>query len=119
MHIEFHTFTDASELGYAAVPYLRSEESGVVNYALVGSKTRLAPMVSILRLELQVAIIGVRLVKRIVKGHSIKSDRRYLWTDARDIICWLQSDHRRYSQFISFRVGEILHRLRTLRSGTD
>ncbi|XP_065085173.1 uncharacterized protein LOC135707298 [Ochlerotatus camptorhynchus] len=108
--IELHTFVDASELGYAAVSYFRFERDGHVHCALVGSKTRVAPLkfVSIPRLELQAAVIGMRLAKSIEAGHSVKVDRRYFWTDARDVMCWLQSDHRRYSQFVAFRVGEIL-----------
>ncbi|XP_065078483.1 uncharacterized protein LOC135701567 [Ochlerotatus camptorhynchus] len=108
--IELHTFVDASELGYAAVSYFRFERNGHVHCALIGSKTRVAPLkfVSIPRLELQAAVIGSRLAKSIEAGHSIKVDRRYFWTDARNVMCWLQSDHRRYSQFVAFRVGEIL-----------
>ncbi|XP_065094111.1 uncharacterized protein LOC135714659 [Ochlerotatus camptorhynchus] len=108
--IELHTFVDASELGYAAVSYFRFERDGHVHCALVGSKTRVAPLkfVSIPRLELQAAVIGMRLAKSIEAGHYVKVDRRYFWTDARDVMCWLQSDHHRYSQFVAFRVGEIL-----------
>ncbi|XP_065095799.1 uncharacterized protein LOC135717600 [Ochlerotatus camptorhynchus] len=111
--IELHTFVDASELGYAAVSYFRIERNGHVHCALIGSKTRVAPLkfVSIPRLELQAAVIGSRLAKSIGAGHSIKVDRRYFWTDARDVMCWLQSDHRRYSQFVAFRVGEILEEM--------
>ncbi|XP_062556691.1 uncharacterized protein LOC134221516 [Armigeres subalbatus] len=91
--IELHTFVDASELGYAAVSYYRFEKNERIHCALVGSKTRVAPLkfVSIPRLELQAAVIGTRLAVSIEAGHSIKVERRYFWTDAR-----------------SFRVGEIL-----------
>ncbi|XP_055522638.1 uncharacterized protein LOC129716826 [Wyeomyia smithii] len=110
VEIELHTFVDASELGYAAVSYFRFEKNGTIHCALVGSKTRVAPLkfVSIPRLELHAAVIGTRLAKSIVAGHSIKIDRQFFWSDARDVMCWLQSDHRRYSQFVAFRVGEIL-----------
>ncbi|XP_062703974.1 uncharacterized protein LOC134286379 [Aedes albopictus] len=108
--VELHTFVDASESGFAAVSYFRFEVDGYVECALIGSKTRVAPLkfVSIPRLELQAAVIGTRLAQSVAEGHSIKIDRRYFWTDARDVMCWLQSDHRRYSQFVAFRVGEIL-----------
>lgn len=32
----------------------------------------------------------------------------FFWTDSRDVLCWIQSDHRRYSKFVGARVGEIL-----------
>ncbi|XP_055622897.1 uncharacterized protein LOC129766397 [Toxorhynchites rutilus septentrionalis] len=108
--IELHTFVDASELGYAAVCYFRFIEGDRISCSLVGSKSRVAPIkfVSIPRLELQAAVIGTRLARSIEEGHSIRVDRRVFWTDARDVICWLKSDHRKYSQFVAFRVGEIL-----------
>lgn len=108
--VELHTFVDASELGYAAVCYFRFTEGEQVSCALVASKSRVAPInfVSIPRLELQAAVIGQRLARSVEQGHSIKILRRYFWTDARDVMCWLKSDHRRYSPFVAFRVGEIL-----------
>lgn len=108
--VELHTFVDASESGFAAVSYFRFEAEDHIECALIGSKTRVAPIkfISIPRLELQAAVVGARFAKSISAGHSIRIDRRYFWTDARDVMCWLQSDHRRYSQFVAFRVGEIL-----------
>ncbi|XP_062541135.1 uncharacterized protein LOC134209168 [Armigeres subalbatus] len=108
--VELHTFVDASESGFAAVSFFRFEIDDNIECVLVGSKTRVAPIkfVSIPRLELQAAVVGARLARSIVEGHSINIAHRYFWTDARDVMCWLQSDHRRYSQFVAFRVGEIL-----------
>lgn len=108
--VELHTFVDASELGYAAVSYFRFIEGTRISCSLVASKSRVAPLkfVSIPRLELQAAVIGCRLAASIGQGHSIKIQRRYFWTDARDVMCWLKADHRKYSQYVAFRVGEIL-----------
>ncbi|XP_058816619.1 uncharacterized protein LOC131679884 [Topomyia yanbarensis] len=110
MMIELHTFVDASELGYCAVSYLRFEQEDRIECALVGAKTRVAPLkfVSIPRLELQAAVIGTRFAKSIQEGHSIEIVRRFFWTDAADVLCWLRSDHRTYSPFVAFRVSEIL-----------
>ncbi|XP_062565178.1 uncharacterized protein LOC134227602 [Armigeres subalbatus] len=109
-NIQLHVFVDASENGYAAVAYLRFEEKDSIECALIGSKTRVAPLrfVSIPRLELQAAVIGVRLARCIADSHKLKPSQRFLWSDSRDVICWLNSDHRRYSQFVGCRIGEIL-----------
>ncbi|XP_055522671.1 uncharacterized protein LOC129716855 [Wyeomyia smithii] len=84
-HVELHTFCDASENGMAAVSYFRFEEEGKVECALIGSKTRVAPLkfLSIPRLELQGAVIGTRLAEYIAKAHRTKIIRRVFWTDSR------------------------------------
>ncbi|XP_058457574.1 uncharacterized protein LOC131434649 [Malaya genurostris] len=109
-NVELHIFCDASENGMAAVAYFRFEENGTVESSLIGSKTRVAPLkyLSIPRLELQAAVIGARLAECIVTSHRLKVVRRTFWTDSRDVICWLRSDHRRYSQFVAFRISELL-----------
>ncbi|XP_062556965.1 uncharacterized protein LOC134221800 [Armigeres subalbatus] len=109
-NLELHIFCDASENGIAAVAYFRFEEKGKVECSLVGSKTRVSPLkfLSIPRLELQAAVIGSRLADSIVKSHRLRIMRRVFWTDSRDVVCWLRSNHRRYSQFVAFRVSELL-----------
>ncbi|XP_055527326.1 uncharacterized protein LOC129719942 [Wyeomyia smithii] len=108
-NIQMHTFVDASLSGYAAVVYLRFEQGNTVECAIVGAKTRVAPLkfVSIPRLELQAAVIGVRLADRIMQSLSFHVHQRFFWTDSRDVLCWIRSDHRRYSQFVAFRISEI------------
>ena len=61
--LTIHTFTDASEKAYAAAVYARYEfEDGSIGTRLITAKTRLAPFkaISIPRLELMGAVIGVR-----------------------------------------------------------
>ncbi|XP_065074988.1 uncharacterized protein LOC135698779 [Ochlerotatus camptorhynchus] len=108
--VQLHVFCDASENGIAAVAYFRFEEAGVIECAMVGSKTRAAPLkfLSIPRLELQAAVVGARLADSIAGSHRMKISRRIFWTDSRDVVCWIRSDHRRYSQFVAFRISELL-----------
>ncbi|XP_058811014.1 uncharacterized protein LOC131675898 [Topomyia yanbarensis] len=108
--IQLHTFVDASENGFAAAVYLRFREGTKIECALVAAKTRVAPLrfLSIPRAELQAAVLGVRLTNAVQSALSLKVRRRFFYTDARDACCWLTSDHRRYSQFVAFRVSEIL-----------
>ena len=108
--VQLHVFVDASENGYAAVVYLRFQEHGIIECAFVTAKTRVAPLkyVSIPRLELQAAVIGARLAKDVGETHRIPVRKRFFWTDSRDVLSWLHSDHRRYSKFVGARIGEIL-----------
>ncbi|XP_062540921.1 uncharacterized protein LOC134208963 [Armigeres subalbatus] len=105
-----HTFVDASENGFAAVVYLRFEEGDLIEIAFITAKTRVAPLkfLSIPRSELQASVLGVRLANSVAQSLSNRVRERYFWTDSRDVLCWLNSDHRRYSQFVAFRVSEIL-----------
>ncbi|XP_058456935.1 uncharacterized protein LOC131434288 [Malaya genurostris] len=108
--VQMHTFVDASENGFAAVVYLRFQNESTIECCLVGAKTRVAPLkfLSIPKSELQAAVLGVRLADTMAKPLAIKIKQCFFWTDSRDVLCWLNSDHRRYSQFVAFRVSEIL-----------
>uniref|UniRef100_A0AAG5DPK9 Integrase catalytic domain-containing protein n=1 Tax=Anopheles atroparvus TaxID=41427 RepID=A0AAG5DPK9_ANOAO len=109
-NVQLHIFCDASENAMAALAYLRFEEGKTVECALVASKTRVAPLkyMSIPRLELQAATIGARLAMSLADAHRMRITRRVYWTDSKNVLSWLRSDHRRYSQFVAFRVGELL-----------
>ncbi|XP_075163137.1 uncharacterized protein LOC142235765 [Haematobia irritans] len=108
--VELHTFVDASENGYAAVAYLRIVNGESVVCSLVGSKTRVAPLrvISIPRLELMAALIGTRFANTIVSNHSITINRKYFWSDSRTVLSWLTYNNKKYHQFVSLRVSEIL-----------
>ncbi|XP_062714222.1 uncharacterized protein LOC134290992 [Aedes albopictus] len=108
--IQLHTFVDASENGFAAVSYMRFSNGDEVECTLITAKTRVAPLkyLSIPRLELQAAVLGARLAQTISESLSIRATQRYFWTDSRDVLCWINSDHRRFSQFVAHRVSELL-----------
>ncbi|XP_068149533.1 uncharacterized protein [Drosophila tropicalis] len=108
--VQLHTFVDASINAYAALVYLRAEVDGIVHCSLVASKTRVAPLkpVSIPRVELMAAVLGLRLTKFIEPEISVTVCQRIFWTDSKDVLCWIRSDARKYNQFVALRVGEIL-----------
>ncbi|XP_055613361.1 uncharacterized protein LOC129759847 [Uranotaenia lowii] len=108
---ELHIFVDASEEAYAAAGYFRlPNSSGGFECCLVAAKTKVAPLKhwSIPRLELQAAVLGTRLKKCIMEGHTISAKRVVLWSDSSTVLAWIRSDHRRFTQFVACRVGEIL-----------
>ena len=108
---ELHIFVDASEEAMAAVAYWRwkSGKSGF-KIKFVCAKTSCAPLRfhSIPKLELQAAIMGVRLKNAIVENHSNLVKNFIFWTDSHTVVQWIRSDHRKYKQYVANRVAEIL-----------
>ncbi|XP_049880427.1 uncharacterized protein LOC126376924 [Pectinophora gossypiella] len=108
--IELHIFCDASEQAYATVAYWRIVRcDGSIGVTLVGAKSKVVPQrtQTIPRLELQAAVIGVRLADTLKKEHRIKIDSVTYWTDSATVIHWVRNDARRYTPFVAHRLSEI------------
>ena len=108
--LTLHTFTDASEKAYAVAVYSRHESvDGRVTVRLIASKTRLAPLkaVSIPRLELMGAVIGLRLSRQVCSVMSVLQSTVTFWVDSMNVICWIQGQSRDYKPFVANRVGEL------------
>ena len=73
--VELHIFTDASEKADEAVVYIKIITNGNINCNSELAKLRLTPIskpsLTILRLELEAALIAARLVKLIVHETKI------------------------------------------------
>ncbi|XP_067036347.1 uncharacterized protein [Acropora muricata] len=105
-----HTFTEASEKAYAAVVYARYEfEDGSIGTRLITAKSRLAPLkaLSIPRLELMGAIIGLRLTKQLCEALEIEQTKVTYWVDSCNVGYWIHSQSRNFKPFVAHRVGEI------------
>ncbi|XP_055604397.1 uncharacterized protein LOC129752651 [Uranotaenia lowii] len=110
--LQLHMFVDASEAAYGCAAYLRATVEGAVRCVLVAAKTKVAPLktLSIPRLELQAALIGSRLLENVNTMHSYKVRQRFIWSDSKTVMSWINSDQRKFNQFVACRVGEILER---------
>ncbi|XP_062538579.1 uncharacterized protein LOC134206860 [Armigeres subalbatus] len=108
--LELHVFVDASGSAYACAAYFRLETGNQVQVALVIAKTKVTPIktLSIPRLELKAAVLGVHLVEAIQNHHKLHITRKILWSDSTTVLAWIRSDHRRYRKFVAIRIGEIL-----------
>lgn len=108
--IDLHIFVDASEVAFAAVGYWRIVSNGQIDVKFVAGKSKCAPLkpLSIPRLELQAAVLGVRLKEAIVSSHDIHPGKVVFWSDSKTVIQWIHSDCRIYKQFVSHRIAEVL-----------
>lgn len=110
-NLELHIFVDASEVAYSAVAYFRVVGSdGVPVCALVAAKAKVAPLkpLSIPRMELQAAVLGTRLMRFVTDSHTVLVKRTFLWSDSSTVLAWIRADHRRYKQYVAYRIGEVL-----------
>ena len=97
--ITLHTFTDASQQAYGAATYSRHlYEDGSVTCRLVASKSRVAPLqaVSIPRLELMAAVVGLRLAEAVGNILSLPKHEWLFWSDSVDVLYWIRGCSRKF-----------------------
>ena len=77
--------------------------------AFVIEKCRVAPIrhTTILKLELQAAVYGVRPRRQILREHDGRIDKTYYWTNSSTVLQRLQSAHKKQQVFLADRAAEI------------
>ena len=107
---ELHVFCDASENGFAAVAYIRIiSAQGKQTSSFAMSRARLAPLkqLTIVRLELQAAVLAVRLADTIKREMTYTFDETVFWSDSKIVLHYIQNESRRFHTFVANRVSEI------------
>lgn len=107
---QVHIFCDASETAFGAVAYLRVKDAtGKIRCSFVMSRTRVAPLrtLSIVRLELQAAVLAVRLADTISQELSLRIDRAFFWSDSAVVLQYIANSSRRFHTFVANRIAEI------------
>ncbi|MCG8429762.1 MAG: A17 family peptidase, partial [Candidatus Omnitrophica bacterium] len=108
--LQIHTFTDASQEAYGAEVYCRTTyRSGKDAVRLIVSKNKVAPLttVSIPRLELMGATLGLHLTVNIITALQIPITDVTFWSDSLNVLWWIRGRSRQFKAFIANRVGEI------------
>ncbi|XP_048247551.1 uncharacterized protein LOC125377683 [Haliotis rufescens] len=108
--MKLHTFVDASEAAFGAVVYLvTTREEDTKSSYLVASKCHVAPLkaVSMPRLELLAAVLGVRLLLAITKALELPLQRATLWSDRQNVLWWIKRQSRCFKPFVANRIGYI------------
>ena len=108
---EIHIFVDTSAVAVAAVAYLKTVPNlatDVETCYLVG-KCKVAPIkqISIPKLELEAAVIGVRFLSTIMKDSSFHITLSTLWTESQVVLDWL-STNKKQPVFDANRLNKIL-----------
>lgn len=109
--VQLHGFSDASEVAYAAVAYLRVVDLyNRVSVSLIMSKTKVAPIkrLSIPRLELCSSHLLTNLLHRIRGVLNIPLSSVFAWTYSTVVLQWLAGNPRRFKTFVGNRVSAIV-----------
>ena len=107
---QLHHFSDASEMGYGAVTYLRSvNNNGDVACSFVLAKSRLTPLkrVTIPRLELAAATLAVKLDSVLKRELDMKLGESVFWTDSTAVLRYIRNESRRYHTYVGNRIAVI------------
>lgn len=110
VEIKLHVFSDASERGYGACGYLRIvDTTGQVHVSFVLGRSRLAPIktVTLPRLELSAAVVGVRIKETIRCELEIEVSDTVFWSDSMIVIAYIRNTKSRFKTFVANRLTEI------------
>ena len=108
--VQIHHFSDASEVGYSTVSYLRFVDAeSKVHCSFVMSKSRLAPHKSlpVPRLEFTAATLAVKLDKVLRKELEVPINRSVFWTDSTSVLRYIENEDKRFHTFVSDRLTMI------------
>lgn len=108
--IQIHHFCDASEIGYGTVSYLRiSYPDGSIFCSFILGKARNAPIraPTIPRLELQSAVLAVRMDQFIQKELNLPISKTVFWTDSMITLFCIANDTKRFLTYVGNRINEI------------
>ncbi|XP_024869007.1 uncharacterized protein LOC112452824, partial [Temnothorax curvispinosus] len=107
--VEFHGFSDTSQLAMAAVVFITVHGSNGTTISLVCSKTKVAPLkrLTIPRLELTAALLLSRLMQYVQATLKLNVTATHLWTDSVVTLTWIKSHASRWKDFVRNRVSQI------------
>lgn len=106
---QLHHFSDASQVGYGTVSYLRFENGDKVHLAFLLGKARVAPLkqTTIPRLELTAAVLAVHIDQLLQKELHLKLETSVFWTDSTTVLKYISNETKRFHTFVANRVSVI------------
>ncbi|KAL8583120.1 hypothetical protein ACOMHN_008558 [Nucella lapillus] len=109
--VEFHHFADASTVGYGECSYLRIlDDKGKPYCAVVMAKSKVAPIcpVTVPRLELQAAVLSVKIAQFLQEEFEGLNAQHHFWSDSKIVLGYLYNKTKKFHTFVANRVQQIL-----------
>ncbi|XP_028415610.1 uncharacterized protein LOC114538968 [Dendronephthya gigantea] len=103
-------FSDASIEAFCACAYIRWEiETNTFATRFIAAKSRVAPLKSLTipRLELQAAVLAVRLCSSILEESRMQFVKIIFFSDSHIVLSWIRNQPREFKPFVSARIAEI------------
>ena len=111
VQLELHVFLDASQCAYGAVVYIRYILNKSVTFNFVLGKSRLAPIkkssMSIPKLELQAAVIVVRLKTMVMEEINLEIKKLFFSCDSKTVLNYIHNEHCNFGVYVAHRINEI------------
>ena len=107
---QLHIFVDASIAAMAVVSYLRTtiSQTGLQQASFLIGKCKVAPIehIGVPKMELEAAVIRVRLPQLIQREMTLTFDQIFFWSESQVVLDWIASN-KKQNVFVSNRVQEI------------
>ena len=110
---ELIIFCDASKLAYGAVSYIKltNLDTQHIDCSFLLAKSRLAPLkeksLTIPRLELQAAVLAVRLKDTLINQLDINIDEYFIYSDSQIVLNCIKNIEKDFKPFVMHRLNEI------------
>ena len=104
------TFVDASQQAYGAAVYMRCEyHNAAITSHLIAAKSKVAPLtpMTVPRLELMGAILGLRLTQSLLTVLEAPMQSVTFYSDSTDVLWWIRGRGKDFRPFVANRICEI------------
>ena len=102
---QLHHFSDASEIAFGAVLYLRLEDDcGRIYCTILQGKSRLVPLkqITILHRELSAATVSILLDKILKRELELSlTDESTFWTGSMSVLRYIRNESKRFHTFVA------------------
>ena len=108
--LQLHTFVDANQHVTAAVTYIRAEyPNGHVRVTMAFARAKTAPQkkITIPKMELKAAVLGVRAASVVGDTLKIGNGARFFWSDSMNVIYWTRWHPKNFTSDVASKISEI------------